>query len=227
MFTRVFCGQHYSTRSGHRYPKAIRLRTRMAIPRIEQVCWFNIWCTFAELTRLYSATLADPFDPRVSSSNRDAEAKVIHSHQDMPNPNTLQQSVPMPDNGCQCGPSCNCVFCTKHPTNEATRGRIGELYSIMDQQPFEESSPSSRPTSSYDGFSMMPSAFESHPGFPNQPLPHDYQLGEPQFNEMDQPDYFEMAYPVGGCANGYCRCGDNCACVGCLTHTGHLPSPLQ
>jgi len=139
--------------------------------------------------------------------------------------NIMQQDLAMPDNGCQCGPSCNCVYCTKHPTNPATRDRIGELYGIMDGQPPDDYNVQSRPTSSYDGAAMTPIRFEPPPESSSYPYPQGFNSGESHQQGIDQRDFFEMAYPISGCANGYCRCGDNCACVGCLTHTGHLPLP--
>ena len=131
------------------------------------------------------------------------------------------------DNGCQCGVSCNCVYCTKHPTNSATRDRIGELYDIMDGQPPDDYNHENRPMSSYDSMAQTQTPFEPQAGFSNQAFNPEYETAEPQYQGIDQQDFFEMAYPVSGCANGYCRCGDNCACVGCLTHTGHLPSPHE
>ncbi|KAL6715484.1 hypothetical protein ACLMJK_006445 [Lecanora helva] len=161
------------------------------------------------------------------NQQHDLRENVAEQNQSFGNrePSEFQQTLSIPDNGCQCGPSCNCVFCTKHPTNPATRNRIGEIYSIMDQQPgFDD--PSSPSAPGYNNFTYAPSSFEAQPSLPDQNhfTPHHYGVGETSFDDrVGEPDYFEMAYPVAGCKNGYCRCGESCSCVGCLTHEGHVP----
>ena len=155
-------------------------------------------------------------------SNQNANTKFEFDHPDLGIPSDTQQNMAIPDNGCQCGSSCNCVYCTKHPTNSATRNRIGELYNIMDDRLPDNFSQESRPTSSYSNAGMMPMPFDPQLGFSNQPFIQGPRNTEPQQQGLGQQNFFEMAYPVGGCANGYCLCGDNCACVGCLLHTGHL-----
>ncbi|KOC17192.1 hypothetical protein AFLA70_357g001301 [Aspergillus flavus AF70] len=49
-------------------------------------------------------------------------------------------------------------------------------------------------------------------------------LSEQQF--MEPSEYYTLEYPVGlpsGCSDvtGSCQCGNDCSCVGCLTHSGH------
>ncbi|KAE8352738.1 hypothetical protein BDV28DRAFT_120892 [Aspergillus coremiiformis] len=43
---------------------------------------------------------------------------------------------------------------------------------------------------------------------------------------MEPSEYYTLEYPVGlpsGCSDvtGSCQCGNDCSCVGCLTHSGH------
>jgi len=73
-----------------------------------------------------------------------------------------------------------------------------------------------------------------------QPDPSSNNLGAMPFGSLDQAQdstarssgYLTMAYSYGpepqeSCTSGNCRCGDNCVCVGCLTHTGHDGQVLQ
>ena len=70
------------------------------------------------------------------------------------------------------------------------------------------------------------------------PMPHpesglmDFQavpfgnLDQAQNPTAESLDDFPMAYDynvglVDRCISGGCRCGDDCICIGCLTHTGH------
>lgn len=51
-------------------------------------------------------------------------------------------------------------------------------------------------------------------------------LDRAQNSAVLSSEYFTMAYtyapgPFEECKSGKCRCGDDCPCVGCLTHTGH------
>ena len=167
------------------------------------------------------------FLPHYHASNENIDPESEYGNHDFGHPIGVQQGTPFPDNGCQCGASCNCVYCTKHPTNPATRDRIGELYNIMDGHPPENHADASQPTSSYDNLSATLHSFEPQLGFVHRSFMQDDQELEFQNQGMDPQSFFEMAYPVGGCANGYCRCGDNCACDGCLTHTGHLQTQSQ
>ena len=67
-----------------------------------------------------------------------------------------------------------------------------------------------------------------------QPGPGSSYFQAAPFENLDQAqnsavlssEYFTMAYnyavgPFEECKSGKCRCGDDCPCVGCLTHTGH------
>ncbi len=96
----------------------------------------------------------------------------------------------------------------------ATHGpRIQEhppVLSPMPQIPLTQLDPDS------DNFQAMPFA----------------SLDQAQHSTAPSSGYLTMAYeyspgPLESCTSGNCRCGDNCACVGCLTHTGHNGQPLQ
>ncbi|KAE8380521.1 hypothetical protein BDV26DRAFT_257164 [Aspergillus bertholletiae] len=49
---------------------------------------------------------------------------------------------------------------------------------------------------------------------------------------MEPSEYYTLEYPVGlpsGCSDvtGNCQCGNDCSCVGCLTHSGHNGVSLE
>lgn len=49
---------------------------------------------------------------------------------------------------------------------------------------------------------------------------------------MVPSEYYTLEYPVGlpsACVDttGSCQCGNDCTCVGCLTHSGHNGLPLE
>ena len=176
--------------------------------------------------------LPTPCTSMETSQDQNIDPHYNQTHQASQSIDYPPQYMAIPDNGCQCGPSCNCVYCSKHPTNPATRDRVEELYNILEQDRLNDSNASISPTSPFDA-QMTPIAFGNQPGFPPDILPfnpepfasENEESANAQFltdGNMDQPAYWEMTYKVGGCQNGSCRCGDDCACVGCQTHMGHL-----
>ncbi|KAI9038770.1 putative copper-activated transcription factor GRISEA [Aspergillus affinis] len=78
--------------------------------------------------------------------------------------------------------------------------------SHMGMQPYGEVDTSSNQLS--NGYSSPPAEYT-----PGQTL-------------MEPSEYYTLEYPVGlpsGCSDvtGSCQCGNDCCCVGCLTHSGH------
>lgn len=133
-----------------------------------------------------------------------------------------QQNNGFPNNGCKCGPTCNCLRCTTHPNNPANLEYTQEMVELLESQLDEYSTTVSRPQSSYGEPAIMSGPFQSQTTFENQTFAENYDHEGPQYHQLDQPNYFTMAYPVvGSCENGRCRCGDSCTCKGCLTHLGH------
>ncbi|KAF9884150.1 hypothetical protein FE257_002271 [Aspergillus nanangensis] len=67
----------------------------------------------------------------------------------------------------------------------------------------------------------------THNGYSSPPT--DYTTGQQM---MEPSEYYTLEYPVGlpsGCSDvtGSCQCGNDCSCVGCLTHSGHNGLPLE
>ena len=152
---------------------------------------------------------------------------------------------------CTCGPSCQCVFCVAHPYNAPTRDRVQSLAHLLPedgdygsksplQSPYESPfrttvSPSNmastahrmhldeilHPSDLTQSRQFSPAHFgeQTYPGLPNG------SLAETQHPAISSSGYLTMEYEydLEGCtdATGTCRCGDACACVGCLTHSGH------
>lgn len=155
------------------------------------------------------------------------------------------------DPKCNCGPGCQCVYCSIHPYNEPTRERVRELASIIATD--SDSGPESRPQSQYgdhfiDSLGMYPvmqhgllpqngllTASSNMQETLSQPSSQpDIFLGNmnklatspavPASNEDSDNSFQTMEYPMRPwCDNqtGTCMCGDDCDCLGCLTHSGH------
>ncbi len=150
---------------------------------------------------------------------------------------------------CTCGPSCQCVFCVAHPYNATTRDRVQTLAHLLPED--ADYTPQSPPYSSFfhsidDPTMAVPVTNNMHlngivpPSHMTPSMPFHgpsfsndiYDALPTDINQAPQSaissGYFTMEYQFdptgfGGCtdATGTCRCGDDCTCIGCLTHTGH------
>lgn len=155
------------------------------------------------------------------------------------------------DPKCSCGPGCQCVYCSIHPYNEPTRERVRELASIIatDSDSALESRPQSQYGDQFiDSLGMYPVMQQGlHPqngiltASPNmqetlsQPTSQpDMFLGNmnklatspavPTSNEDSNNSFQTLEYPMRPWCDdetGTCMCGDECDCLGCLTHSGH------
>lgn len=82
------------------------------------------------------------------------------------------------------------------------------------------------PQNTYDPYSDPNSAIPSGYSSPLRP-------GQPLNQQLMHPsEYYTLEYPVGipsACSDvtGSCQCGNDCSCVGCLTHSGHNGMPLE
>ena len=157
---------------------------------------------------------------------------------------------------CKCGDECQCLGCAAHPFNNTTRQHVQEMGVMMTfdgeehspevvasafQSPFHGSAATTpmnlfipqTPSlnhglhgNSFDQYSdpssTMPSGYSS-------PLTAGYQLNQ---QLMHPSEYYTLEYPVGlpsACSDvtGSCQCGNDCSCVGCLTHSGHNGVSLE
>ncbi|KAJ5682489.1 hypothetical protein N7462_005654 [Penicillium macrosclerotiorum] len=158
---------------------------------------------------------------------------------------------------CKCGDECQCLGCAAHPFNNTTRQHVQEMGVIMtfdgDESSSEAIANGFRPShfqgntphtplnlftqhghaldhgvsqTSYEPYSdpssTMPSGYSS-------PIPAGHHLNQ---QLMHPSEYYTLEYPVGlpsACSNvtGSCQCGNDCSCVGCLTHSGHNGVPLD
>lgn len=115
---------------------------------------------------------------------------------------------------CKCGDACRCVPCADHPHNPAMIEHIRQNMALME----------ATPQGLYD-----PVLGRVHSGFSPEGLPYDayYDDGDDgaQHESMgDLADFVIADYRYGSeCrqGNGGCKCGEGCACIGCLTHGGH------
>ena len=152
----------------------------------------------------------------VSSSSRKTKSRDSQSHL-LHDPANNGLDANGFQHGCNCGPDCSCLGCAAHPQNSTTVQYVKELY---DYQADEA-------TDSVDSFALSSPQANNAFGF-DQAL-SSYQ-NDPN---MLPPDlYFPYQLNLPGCENGGCRCGTNCTCSGCLTHSGHngisnnMPNPI-
>lgn len=155
------------------------------------------------------------------------------------------------DPKCNCGPGCQCVYCSIHPYNEPTRERVRELASIIATD--SDLGPESRPQSQYGEqlmdlsgmYPLMQQGLLSRNGvlaagsnlqetlsqptsqsdiflgsmnkLPTSPIDLTSKEGsDSRFQRMEL-----SASPWCHDESGTCMCGDDCDCLGCVTHSGH------
>lgn len=145
---------------------------------------------------------------------------------------------------CHCGDSCQCLGCASHPFNNTTKQHVQEMGLIVGMNGEEQSQHtpySTHATSTpLDYFlpgmnysldtGAQPRTMHPYPGHA-----HSHNIGNgypphasyaPDQHLMEPSQYYTLEYSVGmpnPCSNatGSCQCGNDCSCVGCLTHSGH------
>lgn len=142
---------------------------------------------------------------------------------------------------CSCGESCQCLGCASHPFNATTRQHVQEMGYMMTVKEDDEKSSTTTPFAgarSPPDLNSTTTSNQIHPEAPNLGLSYtddtalhssfDNNLSSPTFatSQFMQPsEYYTLEYSVGLslCSNttGTCQCGNDCSCVGCLTHSGH------
>ncbi|KAJ5727924.1 hypothetical protein N7493_005744 [Penicillium malachiteum] len=162
-----------------------------------------------------------------------------------------------PCHDCKCGDECQCLGCAAHPFNNTTRQHVQEMGVMMTFDDDEHSpdgmarsyQPHSYPsttaptplnffmqqTPSMDN-AMHHNSFDPYSN-PNSAMPSGYSSPLPAGHQLNQQlmhpsEYYTLEYPVGipsACSDvtGSCQCGNDCSCVGCLTHSGHNGVPLE
>jgi hypothetical protein len=165
-------------------------------------------------------------------------------------PSTQSNTISGATHTCTCGPTCQCVFCVDHPYNATTRDRVQTLAHLLpDDADYSPKSPLQSslfhsiddPNSAVPATNRMhingilqPSDMTDSRSFHGPSFSHDIYEALPIGSVSQAPQsaissgYLTMQYEydpmgLGGCtdATGTCRCGDDCTCVGCFTHSGH------
>lgn len=165
-------------------------------------------------------------------------------------PSIIAPSMSGVTHTCTCGPTCQCMFCMAHPYNATTRDRVQALaHMLPDDADYSPKSPLQHSFfSPIDGSSTgLPGANVMHVDenlessdlsqsrpFRGQNFRNgNYETVPVESGNQTLPSaissgYLTMEYEydpigLGECtdATGTCRCGDDCMCVGCLTHSGH------
>ncbi|RHZ59581.1 putative copper-activated transcription factor GRISEA [Aspergillus thermomutatus] len=147
---------------------------------------------------------------------------------------------------CDCGDNCQCLGCATHPFNSTTRQHVQEMGLLVtldgEESSFERSNgyrnlqsngnpDATRFNYNFANFSHF--GHENHSGpmhentdntSPNGGSPSTEYTSEQHL--MVPSEYYTIEYPVqlpSACSDvtGSCLCGNDCSCVGCLTHNGH------
>lgn len=132
---------------------------------------------------------------------------------------------------CACGPNCQCMACPVHPYNRAMMERMARLSTLMASSHLDNGA-GSRPHQSWSGVPSPNTAIGSEGDSGNWDDTTRATEGiDPRQVMMkgSSNNYFTVKYTFPGsgantCSygNGACRCADNCNCVGCRAHTGHI-----
>ncbi|RHZ69053.1 hypothetical protein CDV55_106350 [Aspergillus turcosus] len=147
---------------------------------------------------------------------------------------------------CNCGDSCQCLGCATHPFNSTTRQHVQEMGLLVtfdgEESSFERlhgyrnvqsnGNPHATPFNynltnfSHFDHENQSGAIHKHTDntSPNGDSPSTEYAAEQHL--MVPSEYYTIEYPVqlpSACSDvtGSCLCGNDCACVGCLTHSGH------
>ena len=154
---------------------------------------------------------------------------------------------------CNCGDDCQCLGCATHPFNKTTRQHVqemGVLVSLDGEEPRTNGyrkSPFSNQTNTnlldYSFASLSNPmnnsvqntmhAYSEPTATPNLNNGYSSPVGyTPEQQLMHPSEYYTLEYPVGlpsSCTDvtGSCQCGNDCSCIGCLTHSGHNGVTLE
>lgn len=143
---------------------------------------------------------------------------------------------------CSCGETCQCLGCASHPYNETTRQHVQKMGFMMSidednaipNKPTSFIGPDSSPLTMSPNGTTHTSTFADNTMFTSPNFDNNMSSGGNAFatDQFMQPsEYYEIEYSVGLslCSNvsGTCQCGNDCNCVGCLTHDGHNGVALQ
>lgn len=169
-----------------------------------------------------------------------------HSRTSAYAPNNLGSAI---NHECNCGDECQCLGCAAHPFNNTTRQHVQEMGVMMtfDGDDSPDAMASAYQPPAFQGnaaanpanyFMQQPHSMDHgiHSSFepysdPTSAMPSGYSSplsAGRHFNQQLMPssEYYTIEYPVGipsACSDvtGSCQCGNDCSCVGCLTHSGH------
>lgn len=116
--------------------------------------------------------------------------------------------------------------------SHSSRSRPQSSYGSISHSPEDAEAEAGTYDPRIHGNSPVSSIMQSTPLTQQDPSSNNFQvmpfgnLDQAQHTTAPSSGYLTMAYSYGSgpqesCTSGNCRCGDNCVCVGCLTHTGH------
>ncbi|KAH9885504.1 hypothetical protein F4778DRAFT_760537 [Xylariomycetidae sp. FL2044] len=120
---------------------------------------------------------------------------------------------------CTCGPGCECVGCTTHPYNNATRQYVRDGWESQAAE--ADGDVESALTPAAHDPNQPPSSASAQPPLSDTASRPNDDGPEYQVSYASQ-DYMFVEYTADflGCKglSNSCPCGDDCACVGCMEH---------
>lgn len=110
--------------------------------------------------------------------------------------NLSNHNVPSAELGCQCGPTCECVLCAKHPFNARTREHMSRMSALWDEQPLDTSKSPSR-ADSPDGEQppMLRMDLSQHPGFLTPAAYTNYEAWQGAKKDNDEVRHHQFGEP--------------------------------
>ena len=146
---------------------------------------------------------------------------------------------------CHCGDGCQCLGCASHPFNNTTKQHVQEMGLMVGLNGDGQNQQSPYPTHPATPLDYsIPGVHQNlnsglHSNNNMHPYPGQYGDGytshasyQQDADFMEASQYYTLEYPVGlpnPCSDitGSCQCGNDCSCVGCLTHNGHNGFKLE
>ena len=139
---------------------------------------------------------------------------------------------------CKCGDGCQCLGCASHPFNNTTKQHVQEmglLVGLNGEQSQHSQYPASAtyPIGTNDNLENGVQHDTIHTYSEHTPYSDHMGSGYPSHANytpdqdlMEPSQYYTLEYSVGlpnPCSDvtGSCQCGNDCSCIGCLTHSGH------